>query len=161
MAKIEAKQVVVNEIKEKISKASSVVLVDYRGITVEQDTILRKKLREAGVEYKIYKNTLVDLAVKGTEFEGLQEFLAGPTAFAFSYDDPTLPGRLLNDDVKKIEALSFKAGILDGVVYDEKGMTAVAAIPSRDVLLSRLLGSFQGPVASFARVIKAVAEKEA
>ncbi len=162
MAKIEAKQVVVNEIKEKVSKASSIVLVDYRGITVEQDTNLRKKLREAGVEYKIYKNTMVRFAVKDTEFEGLSEYLEGPTAFAFSYDDPTLPGRLLNDEVKAIEAVSFKAGVLDGTLYDQKGMEAVAAIPSRDVLLSRLLGSLQGPMGAFARVIKAVAdEKEA
>ncbi len=162
MAKIEAKQVVVNEIKEKVSKASSIVLVDYRGITVEEDTNLRKKLREAGVEYKIYKNTMVRFAIKDTEFEGLSEYLEGPTAFAFSYDDPTLPGRLLNDEVKNIEAVSFKAGVLDGTLYDEKGMQAVASIPSRDVLLSRLLGSLQGPMGAFARVIKAVAdEKEA
>ncbi len=162
MAKIEAKQVVVNEIKEKVTKASSIVLVDYRGITVEEDTNLRKKLREAGVEYKIYKNNMVKFAIKDTEFEGLSEYLQGPTAFAFSYDDPTLAGRLLNDEVKNIEAVSFKAGVLDGTLYDENGMQAVASIPSRDVLLSRLLGSLQGPMGAFARVIKAVAdEKEA
>ncbi|MFV0440187.1 MAG: 50S ribosomal protein L10 [Lachnospirales bacterium] len=160
MAKIEAKKVVIDEIKEKISKASSVVLVDYRGITVEQDTELRKKLREAGVEYKIYKNTMVKFAVDGTEYEGLKDYLAGPTALAFSYDDPTLSGRLLIDDVKKIDAISFKAGVLDGVLYDQDQMQAVAAIPSREVLLSKLLGSLQGPMGSFARVIQAVADNK-
>lgn len=160
MAKIESKQVVVNEIKEKVAKAKSIVLVDYRGLTVEQDTELRKKLREAGVEYKVYKNTMINFAIEGTEFEPLKDFLNGPTAVAFSYDDPTLSGRTLAGDVKAIEALEFKAGVLDGTLYDASGMQAIASIPPRDELLSKLLGSLQGPVSSFARVIQAIADQK-
>ena len=86
MAKIEQKQVIVNEIKEKLEKATSVVMVDARGLTVEQDTALRKQLREAGVDYKVYKNTMVHFAIQGTQFEGLDAYLSGPSTFAFSYE---------------------------------------------------------------------------
>ncbi len=162
MASHENKQLLIDEIKGKVENASSIVLVDYRGITVEQDTQLRKKLREAGVEYKIYKNTMLKRAFEGTEFDALNEYLAGPTAVAFSYEDPTAGSRTLADDVKEIDAISFKAGVVDGTLYDAEGMEKIASIPSREVLLSRLLGSLQGPMASFARVIKAIAdEKEA
>ncbi|MDR3092169.1 MAG: 50S ribosomal protein L10 [Clostridiales bacterium] len=161
MPKIEQKQLVVKEIKERLEKAASVVLLDARGLTVEQDTSLRKKLREAGVYYKIYKNTMLTLAVKGTAYEGLTDFFKGPTAAAFSYDDPTCASRLIHKDLKALPALSFKAGVLDGVLYDEKAMTAVAGIPPKDELLSKLLGSFKSPMASFARVIQAVADKQA
>lgn len=160
MPKVEQKKVVIDEIQEKIQNASSIVLVDYRGLTVEEDTELRKTLREAGVEYKVYKNTMMNFAFKGTDFEELSQHLAGPSAIAISYEDATAGPRNLNDVAKKFKALEFKAGVVDGTYYDADGMKAVAAIPPRDVLLSRLLGSFQSPVASFARVIKQIAEKE-
>lgn len=160
MPKVEQKQVVIDEIKAKLENASSIVLVDYRGLTVEEDTDLRKTLREAGVEYKVYKNTMMSFAFKGTDFEELTNHLAGPSAIAISYEDATAGPRNLNDVAKKYKALEFKAGVVDGTYYDADGMKAVAAIPPRDVLLSRLLGSFKSPMSSFARVIKQIAEKE-
>ena len=160
MAKVEQKQVIVNEIKEKLEKATSAVLVDARGLTVEQDTKLRKQLREAGVDYKVYKNTMMNFAVQGTQFEGLKDYFEGPSAIAICYEDPTAAASILNKFMKDAKALEFKAGVIEGTCYDAKGMAAVADIPSKEVLLSRLLGSFQGPMASFARVIKAIAEKQ-
>lgn len=161
MAKIEQKQVVVNEIKEKLEKAASVVMVDARGLTVEQDTVLRKQLREAGVDYKVYKNTMVHFAIQGTQFEGLDQYLSGPSAFAFSYEDATTAAAILNKVAKDAKALEFKAGVIEGVVYDAEGMKLVADIPSKEVLLSKLLGSFKSPMSSFARVIDQIAKKDA
>lgn len=161
MAKVEQKQVIVNEIKEKLEKATSAVLVDARGLTVEQDTALRKKLREAGVDYKVYKNTMMNFAVQGTQFEGLKDYFEGPSAIAICYEDPTVAASIMNKFMKDAKQLEFKAGVIEGVCYDAKGMAAVADIPSREVLLSKLLGSFKSPMASFARVIKAIAEKDA
>lgn len=160
MANVEQKQVVVNEIKEKLEKASSAVLVDARGLTVEQDTSLRKQLREAGVDYKVYKNTMMNFAVEGTQFEGLKEYFAGPSAIAICYEDPTVAAGIINKFKKDAKALEFKAGVIEGTCYDAAGMAAVADIPSREVLLSKLLGSFKSPMGSFARVIKAIAEKD-
>ncbi|HBF66190.1 MAG TPA: 50S ribosomal protein L10, partial [Clostridium sp.] len=126
MAKIEQKQVVVNEIKEKLEKAASVVMVDARGLTVDQDTVLRKQLREAGVDYKVYKNTMVHFAIQGTQFEGLDQYLSGPSAFAFSYGEATAAAAILNKIAKDAKALEFKAGVIEGVVYDAEGMKLVA-----------------------------------
>lgn len=159
MAKVEQKQVIVNEIKEKLEKAASVVMVDARGLTVEQDTALRKQLRDAGVDYKVYKNTMVHFAIQGTQFEGLDEYLAGPSTFAFSYEDATAAASILNKVAKNVEALEFKAGVVEGVLYDAAGITKIADIPSREVLLSKLLGSFKSPMSSFARVIDQIAQK--
>ena len=161
MAKIEEKQPIVQEVSELIKDAKTAVLVDYRGITVDDDTKLRKELREAGVTYKVFKNTLVKIAVKGTVFEELSKDLEGPTAIAVSKEDPTAPARIISKYCKDIEALSMKAGVVDGTYYDAKGIVAVANIPTREVLISRLLGSFQAPIANFARVIKQIAEKDA
>ncbi len=160
MAKVEQKQVVVNEIREKVEKASSIVLVDARGLTVEQDTELRKKLRAEGVDYKVYKNTMINFAIQDTAFEGLKDYLAGPTTVAFSYDDPTAASRVLAETAKEAEALEFKAGVLEGTTYDAEGMKVIASIPSRDVLLSKLLGSFKSPMGDFARLIKAIADEK-
>ena len=159
MPKIEQKQVVINEIKEKLDRAASVVLVDGRGLTVEQDTALRKKLRDAGVDYKVYKNTMINLAIQGTAFEGLAPFLAGPTTVAFSYDDATTAASIINANLKNYKNLEFKAGVIEGTVYDAEGMKVIADIPSREVLLSKLLGSFKSPMSSFARVIDQIAKK--
>lgn len=161
MAKVEQKQVIVNEIKEKLEKAASVVVVDARGLTVEEDTKLRKTLREAGVDYKVYKNTMVTLAVKGTEFEGLAQYLEGPSAFAFSYGEATTAAAILDKESKTLKNLEFKAGVIEGTVYGAEGMKAIAGIPSREVLLGRLFGSWKSPISSFARVIKQIAEKDA
>ena len=160
MAKVELKQPIVAEISEVIKDAQSVVLVDYRGLTVEEDTALRKQLREAGVNYKVYKNTLMNFAFKGTDFEALAPYLNGPSAIAVSTEDATAPARVLAEFAKKAKNLEIKAGVVEGTFYDAKGMQAVADIPSRDVLISRLLGSLQSPITNFARVIKQIAEKD-
>ncbi len=159
MAKVELKQPIVAEISENIKGAQSIVLVDYRGLTVEQDTRLRKELREAGVVYKVYKNTMMNFAFKGTEFEALSEYLEGPSAVAISTTDATAPARILCKFAKEAKALEVKGGFVDGTAYDAKGIAAVAEIPSREELLSRLLGSMQSPVANFARVMNQLAEK--
>ncbi len=161
MAKIEIKQPNVEEISAGIKDAQSVVLVDYRGLTVEEDTELRKQLRAAGVTYKVYKNTMMNFAFKGTDFEGLAPYLNGPSAMAYSTTDATAPARVIAEFAKKAKALEIKAGVVEGSVYDAKGMEAIASIPSRDVLISRLLGSMQSPMANFARVINQIAEKNA
>ena len=160
MAKVELKQPIVQEISENIKDAQSLVVVDYRGLTVAQDTELRKALREAGVTYKVYKNTLVKRAIAGTAFESLSDSLEGPNAFAISTTDATAPARVLAEFAKKAPKLEIKAGVVEGTFYDENGMKAISAIPSRDVLLGRLLGSMQSPIANFARVIKQIAEKD-
>jgi len=159
MAKVELKQPIVAEISEAIKDAQSVVLVDYRGLTVEQDTNLRKQLREAGVTYKVYKNTMMNFAFKGTDFEALAPYLEGPSAVAISTTDATAPARILAKFAKDAKALEIKAGVVEGTVYDAKGMQAVAQIPSREELLSKLLGSLQSPITNFARVMNQLAEK--
>ena len=159
MAKVELKQPIVAEISEAIKEAQSVVLVDYRGLTVEQDTNLRKQLREAGVTYKVYKNTMMNFAFKGTDFEQLAPYLEGPSAVAISTTDATAPARILAKFAKDAKALEIKAGVVEGTVYDANGMQAIAAIPSRDELISKLLGSLQSPITNFARVMNQLAEK--
>ena len=160
LAKVELKQPIVEEIKENIKDAKSVVLVDYRGLTVEQDTRLRKELREAGVIYKVYKNTMVRFAIEGTEFEALKDDLEGPNAIAISKEDATAPARILAKFAKEAEALEIKCGIVEGTYYDQAGIKAISSIPSREELLSKLLGSLQSPIANFARVLKQIAEKD-
>ena len=159
MAKVELKQPIVAEISEAIKDAQSVVLVDYRGLTVEQDTALRKQLREAGVTYKVYKNTMMNFAFKGTDFEGLAPYLEGPSAVAISTTDATAPARILAKFAKDAKALEIKAGVVEGTVYDATGMQAIAQIPSREELISKLLGSLQSPITNFARVMNQLAEK--
>ena len=159
MAKVELKAPVVAEISEAIKDAQSVVLVDYRGLTVEQDTALRKQLREAGINYKVYKNTMMNFAFKGTDFEALAPFLEGPSAIALSNTDATAPARELAKFAKTANKLEIKAGVVEGTMYDAKGMAEISLIPSRDELLSKLLGSIQSPITNFARVMKQLAEK--
>ena len=158
MAKVELKQPIVAAIAEDVKDAQSVVIVDYRGLTVAQDTELRKQLREAGIIYKVCKNTMMKRAFEGTQFEGLAEYLEGPSAMAVSKDDVTAPARILCKFAKEAEKLEVKAGVVEGKVYDEAGVKALSAIPSREELLSKLLGSIQSPIANFARVIKQIAE---
>ena len=160
MAKVELKKPVVEEISEKIKDAQAVVLVDHRGLTVAQDTELRKKLREEGVTYKVYKNTMMNFAFKGTDFEQLGDLLNGPSAMAVSTTDPAAPARVLYDFAKQAKALEIKGGVIEGKFYDAAAMTEIAEIPSKDVLLSKLLGSMQSPITNFARVIKQIAEKQ-
>ncbi len=159
MAKVELKAPIVEEIAANVKDAQSVVVVDYRGLTVEQDTQLRKNLREAGVVYKVYKNTYMTRAFKGTDLEGLTPFLEGPSAVAISTTDATAPARILAEFAKNADKLEIKAGVVEGTVYDAKGMATIANIPSREVLISKLLGSLQSPITNFARVMNQLAEK--
>ena len=159
MAKVEIKKPVVEEISAAIKDAQSVVLVDYRGLTVEQDTKLRKELREAGVNYKVYKNTMMNFAFKGTDFESLAPYLEGPSAVAISTTDATAPARVLAKFAKTAEQLEIKAGVVEVTLYDANGMKSIASIPSREELLSKLLGSIQSPITNFARVMNQLAEK--
>lgn len=159
MAKVELKKPIVEEISANIKDAQSVVLVDYRGLTVEQDTNLRKQLREAGITYKVYKNTMMNFAFKGTDCESLTSYLEGPSAIAISTTDATAPARVLCKFAKEAPKLEVKGGIVEGTAYDAAGIAEIAKIPSREELLSRLLGSMQSPVANFARVMNQLAEK--
>ena len=159
MAKVELKQPIVDEIINNVKDAESVVLVNYSGLTVEQDTALRKELREAGVVYKVYKNTMMNFAFKGTQFEALAPYLEGPSAAAISTTDATAPARVLGKFAKEADKLEIKGGVVEGIAYDAAGIANIATIPSREELLSKLLGSMQSPITNFARVIKQIAEK--
>ena len=158
MAKVELKQPVIEEIAGQIKDAQAVVLVDYRGLTVEEDTKLRKELREAGVTYKVYKNTMMNFAFKGTDFESLAPHLEGPSAIAISTTDATAPARVLAKFAKTAPKLELKAGVVEGTYYDAAGIEEVAKVPSRDELLAKFLGSIQSPIANFARVIDQIAK---
>ena len=159
MAKVELKQPIVQAIADDIKDAQSVVLVDYRGLTVAQDTELRKQLREAGVIYKVCKNTMMKRAFEGTEFAGLEEYLEGPSALVVSKDDATAPARIICKFAKTAEALEVKAGGVEGNVYDAAGINELSKVPSREELLSKLLGSLQSPITNLARVLNQIAEQ--
>lgn len=160
MAKVELKQPIVDEIAELINGAQSIVLVDYRGLTVDEDTRLRRSFREAGVEYKVYKNTLIKRAVAGTAFEAVSEILEGPTAIAVSKTDATAPARLIFQNIKEMPNLEVKGGVVEDQYYDAAGMEQISKIPSREVLLGKLLGSIQSPIANLARVLNQIAESK-
>ena len=161
MAKIELKQPIVDEIKAQVEGAQTAVILNYSGVTVEQDTKLRKAMREAGITYKVYKNTLMKRAFVGTEFEALNASLEGPNAIAISKEDATAPARLVAKFAKDIPNLEMVAGVVEGQFYDAKGMQAISQIPGREELIGRLLGSMQSPIANFARVLNQIAEKNA
>ena len=160
MAKVELKKPIVAEIAENIKDAQSVVIVDHRGLTVAEDTELRKQLREAGVTYKVYKNTMMNFAFKGTDCEGLAQYLEGPSAIAISKDDATAPARILCKFAKTAKALEIKGGVVEGTVYDSKGIEAISNVPSREELLGKLLGSIQSPITNLARVLNQIAEQQ-
>ena len=161
MAKVELKQPVVEEISSKIKDAQSAVLVDARGLTVAQDTELRRALRKENVTYKVYKNTMMKRAFDGTDFAQLDELLNGPSALAVSVEDPAAAARVLCKFAKTAKALEVKGGVVEGKFYDQNAIQEIAEIPSRDELLSKLLGSIQSPITNFARVVKQIAEKKA
>ena len=154
------KQIIIDEIKDKFERAESAVVIDYMGITVAEADETRKKLREAEVDYTVYKNTLVKRAIEGTKYEALGEILEGPSGFAFSYDDATAPARVLNDARKAYKKMEFKGGIIEGEYYDKENIEKIAAIPSRDTLISKFMGSIQSPIANFARVVAQIAEQK-
>ena len=132
------KQIIIDEIKDKFERAESAVVIDYMGITVAEADEMRKKLREAEVDYTVYKNTLVKRAIEGTKYEALGEILEGPSGFAFSYDDATAPARVLNDARKAYKKMEFKGGIIEGEYYDKENIEKIAAIPSWEAFSPRL-----------------------
>lgn len=154
------KEAKVQEIKEKLEKAQAVVLAKYQGLTVEQDTELRKQLRDAGVEYKVYKNTLTLLAAKELGLGDLEGYLEGPVSIAFGYDDVTAPARILNDFAKTHKKLELKGGVVQGEIYDTAKIAQLATIPSKDILIAKLLGSIKAPLSNLAYLLNAVKEQK-
>jgi len=157
---IETKQQVVTEIAEKLRESKSTIVVDYRGLTVAEATELRKNLREAGVEFKVYKNSLTRRAAESAEMAELNEFLTGPNAIAFSNEDVVAPAKVLNDFATKHEALEIKAGVIEGKLVTLDEVKAIATLPSREGLLSMLLSVLQAPIRNLALATKAVAEQK-
>lgn len=160
MAKVELKKPIVEEIAQNIDGAAGVVLVNYSGLTVAQDTQLRKELREAGIVYKVYKNTMMNFAFKGTPCEELCKHLEGTNALAISKEDATAPARILAKFAKTAPKLELVAGVVEDGYYDQAGIKALSEVPSREELLGKLLGSIQSPIANFARVISQIAESK-
>ncbi len=149
----EAKKLVVADIKDKLSRAKGAVLVDYRGLTVQEATELRKQFREADVEYKVLKNTLIQLAAKELDLSEMDQYLTGPTAIAFGYNDPVVPAKILTEFIKKTKKMEVKGGLVEGKVIDNSGVQYLSDLPSREVLLAKLLGSMNAPISGFVGVL--------
>lgn len=157
---IERKKAVVEEIAKKLNESASAILFDYRGLTVEEATELRSKFREAGIDYKVYKNTLVRRAADVAGMEEIKEVLTGPNAIAFGYDDPITAAKIGSEFAKEHSALEIKAGIVEGEYFNEEKVKELASIPSKEVLIGKLLGSIKAPVANFAYLVQAIADKQ-
>ncbi len=157
---IEAKKQLVDEIAEVLSNSVSTVIVDYRGLTVAEVTDLRSQLREAGVEYKVYKNTMVRRAAEKAGIEGLDEFLTGPTAIATSSEDAVAAAKVISGFAKDHEALEIKSGVMEGNVITAEEVKTVGSLPSYDGLVSMLLSVLQAPVRNFAYAVKAIGEQK-
>ena len=155
------KQIIIDEIKSKLENAQSAVVIDYMGISVAEADAMRKKLREANVDYTVYKNTLVKRAIEGTQYAELAQVLDGPSAVAISNEDATAPARVLNEVMKEYKKMAFKAGVVEGVFYDAAGIEAVAAIPGREALIAKFMGSIQSPVSKLVRTFQAIADEKA
>ena len=159
-AAIAKKAQIVDEVAEKFNAAASVVIADYRGLTVEEVTTLRKQLREAGVEMKVIKNSILSRAAKQAGLEGLDEVFTGPTAVAFSNDDVVAPAKIMDEFSKDAKALELKGGIIEGKVASLEEITALAKLPNREGLLSMLLSVLQAPVRNVAYAVNAVVESK-
>ena len=155
---LEQNKKVVADLVELLKSAQAGVLVDYRGITVEQDTQLRNKLREAGVEYKVVKNTLTRFAANEVGYQELDSALHGPTALAISSTDPVAPAKVLSDFAKDVEALEIKAGFLDGKVISLDEVKTLANTPSREVLIAKIMGSLNAPISKLVRTLQALVD---
>lgn len=155
-----AKQSIVEELKEKLSNAQSGVIVDYRGITVEEDTALRKSMREANVDYRVVKNTLLNFAVKGTEYEAIAPYLEGPTAIAIGVEDPIAPAKVLGDFIEKAKKVTIKTGFIDGRVVDVAEIEKISKLPSKEELLAKAFGSMKAPITNLARVLNQIKEQK-
>jgi large subunit ribosomal protein L10 len=157
---IEVKKQIVDEIAGKLKESKSTIVVDYRGLTVSEVTELRKELREAGVEFKVYKNSMTRRAAEAAELADLNTSLTGPNAIAFSTEDVVAPAKILNEFAKKHEALEIKAGVVEGNIVTVEEIKALADLPSREGLLSMLLSVLQAPIRNLALATKAVAEQK-
>lgn len=157
---LDQKKQVVEEIRSKIKDAKTIVLVDYRGLTVEEVTELRKKYSEAGVEYKVYKNTMMRFAFKEEGYEAFNEFLVGPNAIAISSEDVVAPARITNNFAKEHNNLEFKAGIVEGEIVGIDKLKTIGELPSKEVLLTQLVIALNSPISKFARTIQAIVDKE-
>lgn len=157
---LENKKAVVAALTERLKNAQAGVIADYRGLTVAQDTELRTKLREAGVEYTIVKNTLTRFAANEVGLEGLDPILHGPTALATSANDVVAPAKVLVDFAKNNEQLEIKAGFVDGKVISVDEVKVYASIPSKEVLIAKMLGSLQAPIGNLVRTLDAIAKKD-
>ena len=157
---LEAKQAIVAELSDKLSNSVAGVVVDYSGTSVADDTVLRKELREAGVDYSVIKNTLIKRAIAGTELESMGSVLEGTTAIAISKDDHVAAARILKKFADAHENFKIKAGYLDGKAIDVEMVESLAKLPTRDVLLATVLGAFQAPIAAFARAVQAIVDKD-
>ncbi len=154
-ANLEAKKQIVSEIKDKLSKAKSVTFVDYRGLTVEEDTALRREFKKNGSEYKVYKNRLMLLALNELGIQGAEEYLQGTSAVAFSYDDEVAGAKIVCEAATKTKKLTVKFGLLNGNFVESKEIEELAKLPSKEVLLAKLLGTLNGPVSALCRVLNA------
>lgn len=150
----------VSEIRDKFERATSIVLANYQGINVEQDTELRRKMRESGLDYKVYKNRLVKIVAKELGYDFLLEHLEGATSIAFSYDDVIAPAKILNEFSEKLDFFSLKVGVIEKEYYDNEKLQKLANIPSREILISKLLGSIKSPISNFAYLLNAIKEKK-
>lgn len=148
------------EITDKFKRAEAAILSTYIGLTVEEDTELRKKMREAGVDYKVYKNTLTLRAAKEVGFGDIEEYLAGPVAIAFGYDDPTAPARVLADFAQNHKKVELKAGVVQGQIFDTAQVNELSKIPPKEVLIAKLLGSFKAPLSNLVYLLNAVKEQK-
>ncbi|MBQ8922563.1 MAG: 50S ribosomal protein L10 [Oscillospiraceae bacterium] len=161
---LQAKQAKVDALTEQLKNAAACVLVDYKGINVEDDTKLRKELREAGVQYSVQKNTLIRLAMHNIGYDQFDGVLEGTTAIAISDGDQTAAARILGEYAEKAQkaggSFALKAGFVDGEVYDEAGIKALSKIPSKDVLLAQLVGALQGPIQKLAATLQALVDKK-
>lgn len=146
---LQQKQGIVEDIKAKFENCQSAILIDYRGLTVEEVTDLRNKFREAGVEYRVLKNTMIRRAVDALGMEGLDSVLEGPTAVAFGMEDAVAPAKIISEFIKKTNKTEIKAGVLEGKVVDVAAVNALASLPSREVLVAKVLGSMNAPITGF------------
>lgn len=151
---LEQKKKIVDEIKGKVDKAQTVVLVDYRGLNVDELTQLRHQYKEAGVEYKVYKNTMMRFAFKDAGFEDFNQYLTGPNAVAFGFDDPIQAAKITDEFAQKHEKLEIKAGIVDGKIINLDQIKDLASLPSREVLIAQALGGFNAPISGFVNVLQ-------
>lgn len=160
MGNKEMKEAKVKVLVEKFQKAEAAILTSYIGITVEEDTELRKKMREAGVEYKVVKNTMTALAAKEAGYGEIEKYLVGPVAIAFSYGDPTAPARVLADFAKNHKSIELKAGIVQGQIFDTNRVVELSEIPPKEVLIAKLLGSFKAPLSNLVYLLSAIKDKK-